>query len=347
MPRALAGRPEFLKTHQGGPQFLRPFILAGDVGGTKTALALFQGLELDLVREASYPSRDYDDLARIIRAFLDGAAAPVAAACFGVAGVVIDGSVRTTNLPWVIEESHLRAAIPSPQVTLINDLEAAAWGVIQLPSTQLVSLQDGHRRDGHKALIAAGTGLGEAVIVEDGGRTVVIPSEGGHADFAPRTDTESALLAHLRREFGHVSYERVLSGPGLLNIYRFLRDTRGPGEPRWLTDRMHADDPSAVVSEVGMAGDDPTCVEALDMFVSIYGAEAGNLALKVLALGGVYVAGGIAPKIRAKLAEGGFVAAFRDKGRFASLMESIPVRLALEVRAPLLGAAHVASRALR
>ena len=328
---------------------LTPVILAGDIGGTKTVLGLFEVRELErsLVREATYRSADFPGLETLVRLFLDAdASVPIAAACFGVPGVVVDGGVTTTNLPWTLEAKTLRHAIPSPAVTLINDLEAAAWGVVRLTPPQLVSLQDGSRRRGHKALIAAGTGLGEALIVDDGEREIVIASEGGHADFAPRTEEESALLDYLRREFDHVSYERVLSGPGLLNIYRFLRDTRGRVEPRWLADRLHAGDPSEVVSEVGLAGDDPNCVEALDMFASVYGAEAGNLALKVVALGGVYIGGGIAPKIRSKLAEGGLVAAFRAKGRFAPLMQSIPIRLALETRAPLLGAAFVASRML-
>ena len=264
-----------------------------------------------------------------------------------MAGVVVDGSVTITNLPWTLEANALRHAIPSPEVTLLNDLEATAWGLMQLAPAQFVALQDGPERRGHRALIAAGTGLGEALIVADGPRDLVIASEGGHADFAPRTEEQSALLEYLRRRFDHVSYERVLSGPGLLNIYHFLRDTRGRVEPRWLADRLQAGDASAVISEVGLAGGDPNCVEALEMFASIYGAEAGNLALKVVALGGVYVAGGIAPKIRSVLAGGRFVAAFRDKGRFAPVLKSIPVRLALEPRAPLLGAAFVASRALQ
>jgi glucokinase len=324
-------------------------ILAGDIGGTKTALGLFEirGRELALVRDATYSSREFPNLERVIRAFLDEASSPaIAAACFGVAGVIIDASVTVTNLPWRLHAETLRQAIPSPQLKLVNDLEAAAWGVMQLPTSGLVSLQDGRARRGHKALISAGTGLGEALIIADDARDLVIPSEGGHADFAPRTEQESALLDYLRRQFGHISYERVLSGPGLLNIYHFLRDTGGRVEPRWLADRMRAADPSAVVSEVGLAGGDRSCVEALEMFASIYGAEAGNLALKVVALGGVYVGGGIAPKIRDKLGDGGFVAAFRDKGRFAAVMESIPVRLVLDPRAALLGAAFVASRAL-
>jgi glucokinase len=324
-------------------------ILAGDIGGTKTALGIFEvrGRDLALVREATYASREFPDLERIIRAFLDGGGSPaIAAACFGVAGVVLEGRVSTTNLPWTLETQTLREAIPSPAVTLLNDLEAAAWGVIRLPPAQLASLQDGRVRRGNKALIAAGTGLGEALIIADGARDLVIASEGGHADFAPRTAEESALLEYLRRRFGRISYERVLSGPGLLNIYDFLRDTRGRVEPRWLADRLQEGDPSAVVSEVGLAGDDPNCVEALEMFASIYGAEAGNLALKVVALGGVYIGGGIAPKIRTTLTAGGFVTAFRDKGRFAALMESIPVRIALDPRAALLGAAFVAAGGL-
>lgn len=304
------------------------------------------GFELTLLRSDTRPSRDFPSLEAVIRGFVNGGArTPIAAACFGVAGVVVDGHATTTNLPWTVDEKALQDAIPSPQVKLLNDLEAAAWGVLQLPPGELVCLQEGARRSGHKVLIAAGTGLGEALILSEGTRHHVIASEGGHVDFAPRTARESALLDYLRREFGHVSYERVLSGPGLFNVYRFLRDTRGLVEPQWLRDRLQTGDRSATVSEIGLAGGHPLCVEALDVFASIYGAEAGNLALKAMALGGVYVGGGIAPKIRAKLADGSFIAAFRDKGRFAPLLESIPVQLALDPRAPLLGAALVAARA--
>jgi len=259
-----------------------------------------------------------------------------------VAGAVIDGRSAATNLAWTLDEKILQEAIPTPRVTLLNDLEAAAWGVMHLPATDLLTLQPGIPRHANMALIAAGTGLGEALIVWDGLRPHVIASEGGHADFAPRTGREIELLNYLRREFGHVSYERVLSGPGLFNVYRFVRDTSGMAEPSWLTDRLARGDRSAVVSEVALAGAHPPCVEALELFASIYGAEAGNLALKGLAVGGVYVGGGIAPKIRVKLTTGSFVDAFRDKGRFAPLMASVPLRLALNPRAPLLGAARVA-----
>jgi len=196
------------------------------------------------------------------------------------------------------------------------------------------------------ALLAAGTGLGEALLIWDGERHLVVASEGGHADFAPRTDLELELLRFLRKEHGRVSWERVLSGPGLFNIYRFLRDTGDVPEPSWLGDRIAHGDPSAVVSEVGLAGAHPLCVQALDLFSAVYGAEAGNLALKALAVGGVYLGGGIAPKLSAKLADGAFATAFCDKGRFADLMASIPVWLVLEPRAALLGAAHVAATLL-
>lgn len=323
-------------------------ILAGDVGGTKAVLALFEEAAgaLRLVRDMTLPSREFPGLEPIIQHFLDAGPRPrIDAACFGVAGAVINGRCTATNLPWALDEKRLLDTIPTPRATLLNDLEAAAWGVLELPPENLLTLQAGAPRAGNMALIAAGTGLGEALIVWDGLRRIVVASEGGHADFAPRTDLESELLAFLRGEFGHVSYERVLSGPGLFNIYRFLRDRSGAAEPGWLSERRDRQGSSAAISEAALAGEDPVCVAALDLFASIYGAEAGNLALKALAVGGVYVGGGIAPKIRAKLADGSFTLAFRDKGRFAGLMESMPVHLALDPRAPLLGAARVAARA--
>jgi len=320
-------------------------ILAGDVGGTKTALALFELRDgaLVLEREATLPSREFPTFEDAVARFLDAGTRPaVEAACFGVAGPVVNGRSITTNLPWQLDEATLAATIPARRVRLLNDLEATGYGVLTLPPTALEPLQHGAARRGNMVLIAAGTGLGEALLIWDGQRHLVVASEGGHVDFAPRTDLETELLRFLRKEFGRVSYERVLSGPGLYNVYRFLRDTGGVPEPAWLHDRIATGDPSAVVSEVGLAGGHPLCVQALDLFAAVYGAEAGNLALKALAVGGVFVGGGIAPKIRAKLADGTFVTAFCDKGRFAELMASIPVSLMLEPRAALLGAAHVA-----
>jgi glucokinase len=295
------------------------------------------------VREAALPSREFPAFERAVARFLaEGPRIVVDAACFGVAGPVVDGRCVATNLPWVLDEARLASSIPAARVRLLNDLEATGYGVLELPPTSFATLQAGAPRPGNMVLIAAGTGLGEALLIWDGARHHVVGSEGGHADFAPRTDLEVELLRFLGKEFGRVSYERVLSGPGLLGIYRFLRERGGAAEPAWLRARIEREDPSAVIAEVGLAGGHPLCVQALDLFAGVYGAEAGNLALKALAVGGVFIGGGIGPKIRAKLEDGTFVTAFRDKGRFAVLMASIPVRLSLEPRAALLGAAHVA-----
>lgn len=320
-------------------------ILAGDVGGTKTALALFErrGRALTVVRESVLPSQGFAALTDAIRHFLtEGAPASIDAACVGVAGPVIDGRCTATNLPWVIDEAELAACLGTRRVRLVNDLEATGHGVLGLPRSALAPLQTGTPRKGSMALIAAGTGLGEVLLVWDGRRHRVVGSEGGHTDFAPRTDLEVELLKFLRKEFGRVSYERVVSGPGLYNIYRFLLATDGSSEPEWLRARMESGDPSAVVAEAALDRADSRAVQALDLFVSIYGAEAGNLALKTLAVGGVFVGGGIAPKIRAKLEDGTFVTAFRDKGRLGEMIAAIPVQLVLEPRAALLGAAAVA-----
>jgi glucokinase len=321
-------------------------VLAGDVGGTKTALALYERTARGLVpvRDETLPSRGFASLEAAIDRFLGaGSRPPIAAVCLGVAGPVVDGRCVATNLPWVIDERALAAAIPAARVRLLNDLEVAAHGVMHLPGDELRTLQAGVRRPGHLVLIAAGTGLGEAIIVREGDRHIVIASEGGHGDFAPRGELEDDLLRFLRKEFGSVSYERVLSGPGLVNIYRFLRDTGWARESPEVADRMRAGDPGAVISEMGLARRDALCDKALDVFVSVYGAEAGNLALKAMATGGVLVGGGIAPRLIERIAAGGFVAAFRSKGRLSPLMESLPVAVALNPRAPLLGAARVAA----
>ncbi len=325
-------------------------LLAGDIGGTKTVIALLDeaGDRLRVVREETFPSRQHASLEEILERFLAGGdRPPIRAACFGVAGAVVEGKSQATNLPWAMAESALAEALRVPHVKLLNDLEAAAYGMLHLEPAERCELQRGVPRKGNMAVIAAGTGLGEAILVWDGARHLAVASEGGHADLAARNDLEIALLRFLQHEFGHVSYERVLSGPGLFNIYRFLRASGYGVEPAWVTSRLEREDPSAVVSELGLAGTDPLCQKALDMFVSIYGAAAGNLALKALAVGGVYVGGGIAPKIQPKLTNGSFIAAFREKGRFAGLLESIPVHLALNPRVPLMGAAHYAREMLR
>ena len=321
-------------------------ILAGDVGGTKTTLALFERRADDwaLVREDTLPSHDFPSLEAAIARFLsEGPRVSIAAACVGIAGPVVDGRCTTTNLPWVVDERLLASEIPAARARLINDLEATAHGIDALDEREFMVLQPGvTRAAGNLAVIAAGTGLGEAIVVGEGTARTVVATEGGHADFGPRGELEEDLLRHLRKEFGRVSCERVLSGPGLVNVYRFLRDTGVAGESAQVAAMMRERDPAAVVTEFGMRAADRLCEMALNVFVSVYGAEAGNLALKALAVRGVVVAGGIAPRIAPVLAAGGFISAFRDKGRLASLMESISVRVALNPKTALLGAARVA-----
>jgi glucokinase len=322
-------------------------VLAGDVGGTKTNLALYEkrGSGLIPVRETSLQSRQYDSLEAAIERFLEsGPRQSIDAACLGVAGPVVEGRCVATNLPWIIDEQVLSRAIPAAKVRLLNDLEAAGYGVLVLPDNELKTLQAGVARRGNVAVIAAGTGLGEAMIVREGERRVVIATEGGHTDFAPRGDLEEDLLRYLRKEFGRVSVERILAGPGFFNLYRFLRDTGWAKESPEVADRVRSGDPAAVITSRAASDGDPLCVKVVEMFVSIYGAEAGNLALKTLAVGGVVVAGGIAPKIIDWMTTGQFMSAFKDKGRLSPLMDAIPVQVALNPKAPLLGAAEVASQ---
>ena len=324
-------------------------ILAGDIGGTKTALALFEpeGHHLRRVRDARFPSRDHATFDEILTQFLgSGGETPVEAACFGVAGAILDGRVHTTNLPWTIERANLVEVLHCDQTYLLNDLEASAYAMPHLPLEQMHILNSGVSRidRGHVAVIAAGTGLGEAMLVWDGQDFEPLASEGGHADFAPQSDLEDGLLRYLRDRYnGHVSYERILSGPGLFNIYSFLKDTEQAPEPAWLAARLTEEDPSRVVSEVGLAHGDTNCETALRLFASIYGAEAGNLALKAYATAGVYIAGGIAPKILpALLADDAFLRAFWSKGRYLQWMKNLPVSVALNPEAPLEGSAYYA-----
>ncbi len=324
-------------------------ILAADIGGTKVALGLFEPLdrELRLLRRAEFASKQYRSFEQVLAEFLaQGPTRPLRVGCFAVAGPVVDGASRATNLPWVLEEAALARAIGAPRVKLLNDVEAAAYGMLHLPSSDLSVLNpSGARHAGNIAVISVGTGLGESMLYWDGNDHHPMASEGGHADFAPRTEQEIALLRYLTAKFGgHVSYERVLSGSGLHNIFMFLRDSGYAPEAAWLAEELQHGDPNAVITRVGLAGDDPLCVAALESFSSILGAEAGNLALKCLAIGGVFIAGGIAPKILAALQNGSFMRSFTDKGRLAELLQRIAVHVALNPTAPLFGAAHFALR---
>lgn len=326
-------------------------ILAGDIGGTKTVIALFETTAVGLrqYRDATFPSKDHQSLEEILTKFLqDESGAPLQGGCFGVAGPVIGGKSKTTNLPWELDEQALAKATGAPRVKLLNDLEAAAYGMLHLKADEFCVLNQGAdtERQGNIAVIAAGTGLGEAMLLWDGKQHHPIASEGGHSDFAPRSTQEIELLNYLRDKHGtHVSYERVLSGPGLLDLYTFFRQSSGKPEPSWLSEKLQSGDASAAVTAVGLAGEDPICVQTLEVFASIYGAEAGNLALKCLAVGGVLIGGGIAPKMLPALQSAHFMAGFTDKGRYADLMQSMAVKVALNPRAALIGAAHYALRA--
>lgn len=324
-------------------------ILAGDIGGTKTRLALFRSEagRLRPVTEETYASGKYPDLDPIVEAFLAAPGsqdAAIARACFGVAGPVVDGRCVTTNLPWVVDARRLRDGLGLPAVDLINDLEANAYGIDALGPDDFAVLHEGaSTASGNAAIIAAGTGLGEAGIYWDGSRHRPFACEGGHASFAPEDDLQGELLATLRRSHEHVSWERVLSGPGLRTVYEFLRDSGRGEEPPWLAEDMRREDPAAVITRAALQGRSVLCAGALDLFVALYGSEAGNLALKMMATGGLYVGGGIAPKILERLKGKGFMEAFLAKGRMRPLLERIPVRVILNDRAALLGAARRAA----
>lgn len=301
-------------------------ILAGDIGGTKTLLLLAEVDGLRPVKEERFENRDHPDFSAVLARFL-GNERP-AGACFAVAGPVSDNRADMTNLPWTLDGHALTAELGFP-VRLVNDFEAVGYGIAALVESDLETLQAGEPQpQGVRAVLGAGTGLGEGFMVWQGESYRVFPSEGSHADFAPADERQEGLLHYLREKYGHVSWERVVSGPGLADIYAYLGG--GEAEP-------------AVIAEAALVGGDGAAVEALDIFVSAYGAEAGNLALKLLPTGGLYVAGGIAPKILAKMNAGGFMGAFVAKGRFADLLSTVPVRIVKNPNVGLLGAAFVAS----
>ncbi len=319
-------------------------ILAGDVGGTKVHLALFDFTagKLTHARDKQYPAREYGGLEEIVHEFM--AADKASAACFGVPGPVREGRLRLTNLPWTLDNRELSAHLSIDYVFLINDLEANGYGIAELDAKQIYTLSEGDSSQmGNRALISAGTGLGESFMIWNGRIHTPYPSEGGHCDFAPRNEDEIDLLRFLRQKYnGRISFERVVSGQGLTNIYEFLREVRGVEEPAWLAARMAEEDRNAVITELALAAKSEICEKTADMFVSAYGAEAGNMALKILSVGGLYVGGGIAPRILEKLKDGTFMKAFTDKGRLSQLLVNTPVRVILESRTALIGAAAYA-----
>jgi glucokinase len=321
-------------------------ILAGDIGGTNARLAFFDISDgrFSLVSASVFPSREFGGLDRIVAKFVDATRLHPDAACFGVAGPVRDGRVEASNLPWIIESKRLADELHLKKAVLINDLEANAWGIATLDPKDVVTLNQVKGNPvGNQAVISAGTGLGEAGMYWDGTKHHIFASEGGHADFAPRDELEIDLFRYLSGRFGHVSYERVISGPGLVNVFHFLRDTGRGTEPQWLTEEMLHSDPAAAISNAALSGKCPMCEHALDLFASVFGAEAGNLALKVMATGGVYLGGGIAPKMLAKLSGPLFMRAFLGKGRMQPLLESMPVKVITNDKTALMGAARCAA----
>ncbi len=321
-------------------------ILAGDIGGTKTNLGFFDMQEgaLRAREQQSFPSRDHVGLEAIVQKFMAGVRVQVTAACFGVAGPVVDGQSVTPNLPWIVSAENLARTLNLESVNLINDLEATAHGIPALKSEEMLTLNEGAIEQGNAALVAAGTGLGVASLFWDGKRYAPSASEGGHMDFAPRNLLEIELLKYMMTKHSRVSIERVLSGPGLFNIYDFLRASGYGTESPEIAARFAENDPTSVISQAALAHQCKMCVKALDMFASIYGATAGNIALTLKAIGGVYIGGGIAPKIAEKLKDGTFIGAFMDKGRLSSLVATIPVRVILNDKTALLGAARVAAQ---
>ena len=332
-------------------------ILAGDIGGTKTNLAIYSpetGPRAPLA-EATFPSARYPSLEAIVREFLAQADADITDRCgrrhplevdrasFGVAGPVRAGRAAITNLPWVIEETRVQGTLNLSAVRLLNDLEATAYAVPFLESDDLHTLNEGEPAHGGAiAIVAPGTGLGEGYLTWDGSRYLAHPSEGGHSDFAPHAPFATELLRYLQDRFDHVSCERVCSGQGIPNIYAYLRDSGHADEPAWLAERLAAaDDPTPVIANTALDREKscPLCVATLDAFVSILGAEAGNLAIKVLATGGVYLGGGIPPRILPALEKGQFIETFQRKGRLSDLMARMPVHVILNPKVALLGAA--------
>jgi glucokinase len=328
-------------------------ILAGDTGGTKTLLALYEpGPDgLHVLHEDTFACAEFDSLNSIVDQFLRRVLRPsevakISAACFGVAGPVTGDTAKITNLPWLIDAKQLSPLIGGVPVTLLNDLQATALGMLALPSAAFAILQKPEATvagNATIAVIAPGTGLGQSLLVSSAGRYRALPSEGGHADFAATTEEEIDLLRFLRGRHGHhISYERVICGDGIGDLYAFARSTSGEPEPAWLTAKLQGPGRNATISAEAIAGSDACCARAIEMFVAILGSEAGNMALRGLATGGVLLGGGIPPKILPALQSGSFIDRFRDKGRFGQWMSGLSVRVALEPRAALLGAAHCA-----
>jgi glucokinase len=320
--------------------------LAGDIGGTKTRLAIVEvsGRQVKIAHEVSYPSRSYATFEALLDDFLAGIQGHHSSgfnhAAFGIAGPVQGRVVQTTNLPWRIDADALQLRFGFTHCTLLNDLEATAYGLSALGENDLITLQAGApNASGNAAVIAAGTGLGEAGLYWNGQRHQPFATEGGHASFSPGNEMDMALLSHLQRQHQHVSWERVVSGMGLLSMHEFMCLHHQVAAPQWLVEEMHSGDAAAAIANAALSGRDEVCVETLNWFARLYGSEAGNLALKVMSRGGLYLGGGIAPKILPLLQNDAFLDAFLNKGRMRPLLEAMPLNVILNDRAALFGPA--------
>jgi glucokinase len=322
-------------------------LLAGDIGGTNTRLMIYRTSgenRYQALHEQVFPSARFPDLEAILEQFIGDIEQRIGRACFGVAGPVIDQTCDATNLPWRISAAQIRQRFGFDHCWLLNDLEANAWGIEALEDQDLAVLNAGNpEARGNASIISAGTGLGEAGLYWDGRMHRPFASEGGHTDFSPGNRLEYDLFERLARQFGRVSWERIVSGPGLEAIYTFLRDYRTSPTPDWLAREMRDKGVAPVVSKLALAQRDPLCVEALDLFTRLYAREAGNHALKIMATGGVYLGGGIAPRILPRLRQQDFIQTFCDKGRMRPLMQAMPVKVILNDKAALLGAARFAA----
>jgi glucokinase len=319
-------------------------ILAGEVGATRTRLAAFEseGNRLQCITEKIYMSQEYEGLPQIIGHFIHTEGIPVHSACFGVAGPVREGRSKISNLAWTIDSRELAKQLKLNQVGLLNDLEAYAYGIDALDSKDFVTLSEGAvEAEGNRAVISARTGLGVAGLYWDGYRHHPFACEGGHADFCPRNDLEIELLKYLLKKYGHVSCERILSGPGIKNIYDFLRDTGKAEEPDWLRKQMsEAHDPPARISQLAQHREATICEETMSIFVSVYGAETGNCALHFLSTGGIFIGGSIAARNLAQMQHPIFMQSFLDKGRMEPLLKDIPVKIVLNDDSGIIGAAR-------
>ena len=319
-------------------------ILAGEIGATRTRLAAFEteASRLKCVVEKIYPSQEHKSLAEILPQFTRTEGIPVHSACFGVAGPVRDGRSKISNLPWTIDAKELAAQLKLPTVGLLNDLEASAYGIDALESKDFISISPGSENaEGNRAVISAKTGLGMAGLFWDGFRHHPFACEGGHADFSPRDPIQIELLAYLQKKYGRVSCERVLSGPGIHDIYNFLRDAKKAEEPAALREQLNAAaDPSPLISRMALEGKFPICRQTLSIFVDVFGAEAGNCALRYMTAGGIYMGGVIAAKIASKMQDGTFMKAFLDKGRMESILKDMPVQIIANDDCGLIGAAR-------